>query len=92
VEANEVPDVIVVSVARGNLQEAIRSFAEPPVRARLTDLENLPRWFAAMDHNVDGDLSPREFLGTAEQFRRLDADGDGYIGGDEALQLTSQSQ
>jgi Ca2+-binding EF-hand superfamily protein len=43
-----------------------------------------PLWFRKMDRNGDGDLTPREFLGTAEQFRRLDADGDGLISADEA--------
>jgi Ca2+-binding EF-hand superfamily protein len=38
-----------------------------------------PRWFRKMDRNHDGDVSRREFLGTDEEFRRLDADGDGLI-------------
>ncbi len=38
-----------------------------------------PLWFRKMDRNNDGDVSPTEFLGTREQFRRLDADGDGLI-------------
>jgi hypothetical protein len=37
-----------------------------------------------MDRNGDGDVSPREFLGTDEEFRLLDADGDGLISADEA--------
>jgi len=36
-----------------------------------------PAWFAKMDRNRDGDLSPREFIGPREVFRRLDVDGDG---------------
>jgi Ca2+-binding EF-hand superfamily protein len=43
-----------------------------------------PLWFRKMDRNGDGDLSPREFLGTPEQFRRIDRDGDGLIDADEA--------
>ncbi|MBI1901707.1 MAG: hypothetical protein HYS13_11435 [Planctomycetia bacterium] len=43
-----------------------------------------PDWFVRMDRNADGDLTPREFLGTAEQFKKLDANGDGFIERSEA--------
>jgi Ca2+-binding EF-hand superfamily protein len=43
-----------------------------------------PLWFQKMDRNGDGDVSPREFLGTREDFKRIDTDGDGLIDAEEA--------
>jgi Ca2+-binding EF-hand superfamily protein len=41
-------------------------------------------WFERMDRNGDGDVSPREFLGSRAQFQRFDRDGDGLIDSREA--------
>jgi Ca2+-binding EF-hand superfamily protein len=46
-----------------------------------------PLWFSKMDRNGDGDISPREFLGSEEDFRKLDTDGDGLISSEEARQF-----
>ena len=43
-----------------------------------------PNWFQAMDRNGDGDLSRREFTGSADVFNRLDHNQDGLIDGIEA--------
>ncbi|AWM38223.1 transaldolase/EF-hand domain-containing protein [Gemmata obscuriglobus] len=43
-----------------------------------------PTWFQKMDRNRDGDVSRREFLGSEDDFRRLDRDGDGLIDAHEA--------
>jgi len=43
-----------------------------------------PGWFRKMDRNADGDVSPREWLGTEEDFRKIDTDGDGLISPEEA--------
>ncbi len=46
-----------------------------------------PPWFQRMDRNRDGDLTRREFLGTREQFQKLDADGDGLMDAKEAEKI-----
>jgi hypothetical protein len=51
-----------------------------------------PGWFAKMDVNHDGDVSPREFLGTAEAFQKLDSDGDGLIDASEAARLEASAR
>jgi Ca2+-binding EF-hand superfamily protein len=45
-----------------------------------------PLWFRKMDRNGDGDVSPREFLGSRAAFDRLDLDKDGLISVEEAEQ------
>jgi Ca2+-binding EF-hand superfamily protein len=55
-----------------------------PQPAKVATPSRGPLWFRKMDRNGDGDVSPREFLGTAEDFRRIDTDGDGLIDVQEA--------
>jgi Ca2+-binding EF-hand superfamily protein len=51
-----------------------------------------PLWFRKMDRNRDGDVSRKEFLGTDEQFRTIDTDGDGLISVDEATQFDARKR
>ncbi|HEX7447508.1 MAG TPA: hypothetical protein VF306_08180, partial [Pirellulales bacterium] len=44
-----------------------------------------PDWFVYMDENRDQEISLDEFPGTAEKFRSLDLDGDGFVSVSEAL-------
>lgn len=51
-----------------------------------------PKWFVHMDRNADGDVTLREFLGTREQFRKLDANHDGFIERKEAEAAARQGR
>lgn len=73
-DRKKLPHRFFVVVGRGHPQSAIGS----PVRAPA------PEWFRAMDRNRDGDVSRREFTGTAKVFEKLDADKDGLIDAAEA--------
>ncbi len=50
-----------------------------------------PAWFRCMDSNQDGDVSPREFLGTSRQFAQIDNDNDELISADEAMAIDAPS-
>lgn len=67
----ELPTTILLEIRRAN-------------GGRTVDSTDAVRWFAAMDTNDDGDISRREFLGSDDQFRQLDANDDGLIDQDEA--------
>jgi hypothetical protein len=86
---SDLPRRTQVNVGRGpfrnrNALVAASVATNNSVRASGDQPTNLPAWFVAMDRNHDGDVSPREFLGTSDQFRQFDADNDGLIDGDEA--------
>ncbi len=51
-----------------------------------------PLWFRKMDLNGDGDISPREWLGTPELFKQIDKDGDGLISVEEAERYERRRQ
>jgi Ca2+-binding EF-hand superfamily protein len=82
--AGEIPRQIVLELARGGT-----AVAAAPTRARGAPAARRresagPLWFQKMDRNGDGDLSPSEFLGPAEQFAQLDADEDALVDAAEA--------
>ncbi len=67
----------------------------PPDNARFRQITRMgvpmqagssrgPLWFRKMDRNGDGDVSPREWLGSLEDFQKIDTDHDGLISAEEA--------
>jgi Ca2+-binding EF-hand superfamily protein len=88
---DEIPYQYAVSIGRGGAPNQIAPtqaavFVAPGMVARAPTNPPMgaPAWFQKMDRNRDGDISPREFLGTSEEFKRLDADGNGLIDPQEA--------
>jgi Ca2+-binding EF-hand superfamily protein len=75
---DELPEMLLIGLARGSLENADATFAPPPVIARRAD-DKAPRWFTAMDANSDGAISQREFLGPAARFAELDRDRNGLL-------------
>jgi hypothetical protein len=77
VPAAELPTEIEVVLNQRNRNGSISpgTRANPASRNRPPP----PKWFIHMDRNEDGDISPREFLGSSDLFRELDRNGDGFI-------------
>ncbi len=77
----ELPRRLLLHLTRGTPAPRPAGASRPaprPVKARGPD------WFRKMDRNGDGVVSPREFLGTLEDFEKFDRDGDGLLDPDEA--------
>ncbi|HTU20975.1 MAG TPA: EF-hand domain-containing protein [Gemmataceae bacterium] len=77
-----------LDVSVGPAQRRFRVSANrSPRKTVVGRLTPSPLWFQKMDRNQDDDISPREFLGSDEDFRKLDTDGDGLISKEEARQF-----
>ena len=63
-----------------------------PTTTRTTSRGSAPVWFRKMDRNNDGDISPREWLGTDEEFKAIDTDSDGLISVAEAVAFDAKKK
>jgi Ca2+-binding EF-hand superfamily protein len=86
-DTSELPYTMIVAFLRGE-RPGEQSFYRPQ-SSRVAPASDAPSWFIHSDFNGDGDVSSHEFVGSAEKFKRLDADGDGFISSAEAKALTS---
>lgn len=76
-EAIDLPDTFLLQLGRGEPGQDAQLFAPaPPFPATSS---SWPLWAQSMDANQDGDIAAAEFLGSAEQFRQLDRDEDGFL-------------
>ncbi len=89
VSASEVSIPIRFAVTLGPHAHELLASPIPAARAATSRkaAPAAPGWFTSMDKNSDSDLSRGEFLGTTEQFKQLDTNGDGLLGIAEALKL-----
>ena len=77
----DLPRTFSVVVGQGGLADRLPSRRNTP-----------PAWFRKMDRNNDGDVSPREWLGTDEEFKAIDTDGDGLISVAEAIAFEAKKK
>ncbi|HVW36841.1 MAG TPA: hypothetical protein VHB99_06035, partial [Pirellulales bacterium] len=78
--ADEIPQQLMLELSRNTPQAAVteRRSIRGGERVR-TATKRGPGWFQKMDRNDDGELSPREFLGPPDAFKRLDKDKNGVL-------------
>jgi Ca2+-binding EF-hand superfamily protein len=78
--ADEIPQQLMLELSRNTPQAAVteRRSIRGGERVRPAAKRG-PGWFQKMDRNDDGELSPREFLGPPDVFKRLDKDKNGVL-------------
>lgn len=84
--SDEIPYRLVLELSRGGLATAPAAKAKyrmPQPRPAKSD-RPAPDWLMKMDRNGDGELSPDEFLGSRDQFEKIDLNKDGLIDAAEA--------
>lgn len=84
IDADEMPTETVIALTQG--RNYYRRTGTRPVSGNARG----PKWFIHMDKNGDGDVTLKEFLGTREQFHKLDTNKDGFIEPKEAEAAAKQ--
>jgi Ca2+-binding EF-hand superfamily protein len=83
-----IPNQYQISAFRGSVGATFGPITLPmvskPKSSSAKEAARGPKWFQAMDRNGDGFISPMEFIGPLELFRKLDTNGDGRISVEEA--------
>ncbi|HEX6961569.1 MAG TPA: hypothetical protein VF175_06860 [Lacipirellula sp.] len=85
----ELPYSMIVAFIRGEAAGEQSFYVPASSPAPSTSGLAPPPWFTDADLNADGEISRREFLGTADHFSGVDLSRDGYITADEAAQTSA---
>jgi Ca2+-binding EF-hand superfamily protein len=89
----DLPRTLRVGVGQGNsnFQQMFFVYGQPQPQKKPAAAD-APVWFRKMDRNGDGDISPKEWLGTEEEFREMDTDGDGLVSAAEARRFDARKK
>jgi Ca2+-binding EF-hand superfamily protein len=86
IATDELSYSMIVALLRGERANE-QSFYTPNSAAAPSKGDAASSWFTRADFNRDGDISRREFLGSLEQFSRLDTNQNGFIGPEEIAEF-----
>lgn len=83
------PTPLRIEFERGTASATLRLPPTNESQAEVTNTVPQRDWFDETDRNGDGELSRREFIGSARLFDQLDTNGDGFVTRQES-QVESQ--
>src|SRR5206468_10383009 len=84
IERSMIPRQYALQLSQGNVNGFSRAAPAVAVRPpgdrvpQQPGTASGPLWFRKMDRNGDGDIPRREWLGSKEDFDKIDANGDGF--------------